>query len=96
MYLLHMISVPPLTLIGMSYENKKNGHLQRHLGAFHLQKSLENFDTKSAGKILFKNDNGVGKCPPSCKLGFKGLQHWVVTVCVSLKIRFARTFESYV
>ena len=63
-----------LTLIGMSYENKKNAHLQHHLGAsfmrlnelgrvsnylnFHLQKCLEIFDKNSADKIQSKNYKG--------------------------------------
>ena len=37
---------------------------------FHLQKSLEIFDKKSADKIWSKKDKGW-KCPPSCQLGLR-------------------------
>ena len=52
-----------LTLIGMRYESKKNGHLQRHLGTpidvnFHLQKCFKIFSKKSADKVLSKMDRG--------------------------------------
>ena len=51
--------ISALTLIGMSYESKKNAHLQRHLGKFYLnfqlQICLEIFDKSSAYKIQSKN-----------------------------------------
>ena len=45
-----------LTLIGMSYESKKNAHLKHHLGTFFIRlnfhlKSLEIIDKESAEKI---------------------------------------------
>ena len=36
---------------------------------FHLQKSMEIFDKKSADKIWSKNDKVIKKYHPSCQLG---------------------------
>ena len=58
----------PLTLIGMSYQSKKNAHIYRNIGVFFLRlnepidvnfyipKSLEFFVKNSADKIWSKKD----------------------------------------
>ena len=62
-----------LTLIGMSYQSKKNAHLYRHLEAFfirlavdvnfHRQKSLEIFDKNSTYKICQKEQGNKSITP---------------------------------
>ena len=60
--------ISALTLIGMSYESKKNAHLQRHLGKFylnfHLQIFFEIFDKNSAEKFWSKKDRGLESALP--------------------------------
>ena len=58
-----MISVPPLTLIGMSYENKKNVHLQRHLGAFSSPKKFGKFWYEISWQNLIQKWQWGGKVP---------------------------------
>ena len=81
-----------LTLIGMSYQSKKNAHLYRHLEAFfirlagcqinpidvnfHLQKSLYFFDENSADKIWSKKNKEIKVSPLLMPIRV----NWLVTV----------------
>ena len=73
-----------LTLIGMSYESKKNDV------NFHLQESLDIFDKKSADKICSKKDRGW-KVPSLMPIRVKMLKGWWLLSFIKLRKQTRRS-----